>query len=79
MSDRLKVALRIEPLEDRTTPATFGEAWLDGRHLTLSFAPEGTQIGGVGSSLAGVFGAYGGSEGRLEVLKAFQAWAARAN
>ncbi|HJZ94359.1 MAG TPA: matrixin family metalloprotease [Gemmataceae bacterium] len=79
MSDRLKVALRIEPMEDRTTPATFGEAWLDGQHLTLSFAPEGTQIGGVGSSLAGVFSSYGASDGRLEMLKAFQVWVAQAN
>ena len=35
-------ALRLEALEDRAVPAVFGEPWLDGRHLTLSFAPAGT-------------------------------------
>ncbi|HKB05302.1 MAG TPA: matrixin family metalloprotease [Gemmataceae bacterium] len=79
MSDRLNVALRVEPLEDRTTPATFGEGWLDGKHLTLSFATEGTLISGFHSSLSGVFASLGHSQGRLEILRAFQAWVARAN
>src|SRR5262249_10700271 len=79
MSDRLKVALPIEPMGDRTTPVTFGEARLDRHPLPRSFAPEGTQIGGVGSSLAGFFSSYGASDGRLEMLKAFQVWVAQAN
>ena len=44
-------SLRLEKLEDRQTPATFGMPWGDPRHLTLSFAPDQTPITGGGSVL----------------------------
>ena len=73
-------AFRLEALEDRATPAIFGEPWLDGRHLTLSFAPDGAAISGVGSNLAGVFAGFSTPDtARLEILRAFQTWAATAN
>jgi Matrixin len=72
-------ALRLEALEDRTTPAIFGEPWLDGRHLTLSFAGDGTPISGAGSNLTGTLGSLGLDAAKLELLRAFQTWAANAN
>ena len=72
--------LRVEALEDRAVPALFGQPWLDGRHLSLSFAPDGTAISGVGSNLSGLGGAFGGLDAaKLEVLRAFQTWAVNAN
>jgi Matrixin len=72
--------LRMEALEDRTTPAIFGEPWLDGRHLTLSFAADGTPISGVGSNLASVFSGFANADAaRFELLRAFQTWAYNAN
>ena len=55
-------AMRLDVLEDRVTPAIFGEPWLDGRHLTLSFAPDGAAISGIGSSLSSVFTGFGSAE-----------------
>jgi hypothetical protein len=72
-------SLRLQLLEDRATPAVFGEPWLDGRHLTLSFAPDGTLISGVGSSLGTAVSPLGSEAARLEMLRAFQTWAANAN
>jgi hypothetical protein len=71
--------LTLHSLEARETPATFGEAWLDGTRVTLSFAPEGTPIIGVGSSLGALFSPLGETNARNEILRAFQAWAARTN
>jgi Matrixin len=73
-------ALRLEALEDRSVPAIFGQPWLDGRHLTLSFAPDGTAVSGTGSNLTGLSGVFGGvSAAELEILRAFQTWAVNAN
>ena len=72
-------SLRLQLLEDRATPAVFGEPWLDGRHLTLSFAPDGTLISGAGSSLGTAVSPLGSDTARLEILRAFQTWAANAN
>ena len=36
---------QLETLEDRTVPVTWGNPWPDALHLTLSFAPDGTNIG----------------------------------
>ena len=72
--------LRFEALEDRTTPAIFGEPWLDGRHLSLSFAADGTPISGTGSDLASIFSGFSNADAaRLELLRAFQTWAVNAN
>lgn len=66
--------LRIEALEPRDVPATFGTPWPDGEHLTLSFAPDGTAVGGAPSDFAAL-----GPAARRAVLAAFQQWAAHAN
>src|SRR5262245_10367216 len=42
---------RLEALEDRCVPATFGIPWSDAAHLTLSFAPDGTTLGPEQSTL----------------------------
>ena len=49
--DKRRTHFRIECLEDRTTPATFGVPWGDARNLTLSFVPDGTVIAGHSSTL----------------------------
>src|SRR5262245_34712535 len=67
-----------ERLEDRCVPATFGQPWLDGQHLTLSFAPDGTLIAGEASTLTATLAALGPTA-RFEILRAFQTWAANAN
>ena len=51
-------------LEDRTTPATFGTAWPDARHLSLSFAPDGTTVAGAASTLTQLLGASNAPRGR---------------
>jgi hypothetical protein len=72
-------SLRVERLEDRCVPATFGVAWPDGMHLTLSFAPDGTPIAGDPSSLDSLLAPLGDSAARLEILRAFQTWAVNGN
>ncbi len=69
---------RVGRLEDRSVPVTFGNPWLDPTHVTLSFAPDGTQISGQGSTLTSVFDQLG-PQSRLEILRAFQTWVVNAN
>jgi hypothetical protein len=72
--------LSLEVLEDRTAPALFGVPWSDPQHLTLSFAPDGTQIAGHASNLFATLDAEMPTavwEG--EILAAVQAWAVHAN
>ena len=72
--------LNIEQLEDRDLPSAtvWGIPWPDGQHLTLSLAPDGTNISGVSSSLSQVL-AEAGSGSELALLQAFQTWADYAN
>src|SRR5580698_7701370 len=72
--------LNIERLEDRDLPSAtvWGIPWPDGQHLTLSLAPDGTNISGVSSSLSQVL-AEAGSGSELALLQAFQTWADYAN
>ncbi len=74
-----KSQLRVERLEIRSTPAVFGTPWLDGMHLTLSFAPDGADVSGAASNLDQVLSQLGTTNARLAILKAFQTWAASAN
>jgi hypothetical protein len=72
--------LLLEPLEDRLVPTTFNVPWPDAPHLTLSFAPDGTDAAGRPSALfraldAGIPTAVW----QAEVLRAFQTWANAAN
>jgi hypothetical protein len=72
--------LVVEQLEDRLTPATYGIPWPNPGHLTLSFAPDGTQAGlGASNLFQTLNGKAGASTWQLEVLRAFQTWAVNAN
>ena len=75
---RYSLALGVERLESRDTPATFGIPWPDGAHLTLSFAPDGTSISGQPSNLQATLAPLGkGAE--LAILQAIQSWAVQAD
>jgi hypothetical protein len=74
----MTVQLRVEPLEQRDVPVTFGTPWPDGQHLTLSFTPDGTSILGTASNLEAALTALDPSA-RLAVLRAFQTWARETN
>src|SRR4051812_31799923 len=72
--------LGVERLDDRSLPATFGIPWADPGHLTLSFAPDGTDTPTEPSTLNAVMTStvpYAGWQ--REVLRAFQTWAAATN
>jgi hypothetical protein len=70
----------LEALEDRTAPAVWGVPWSDPTHLTLSFAPDGTQIGGQTSTLFATLNAQQPTAAwQAVVVRAVQTWAAHAN
>jgi hypothetical protein len=74
----MTVTLRLEPLEPRDVPATFGIPWPDGEHLAPSSAPPGTSVLGVASNLSFALLAHD-PDARLAVLRAFQTWSVQAN
>jgi hypothetical protein len=70
----------LEQLDDRCVPAVFDVPWYDPRHLTLSFAPDGTGTSNGASNLFQSFDAQLPQavwEG--EILQAVQAWSSVAN
>jgi hypothetical protein len=69
-------SLGLEILEDRDVPSAtvWGTPWPNADHLTLSFAPDGTQISGQSSTLSTVL-ANSGSNAEQVILSAFQTWA----
>ena len=71
----------MEALEVRHLPATFGLPWPDPQHLTLSFMPDGTPLGGGVTSIHGqsLNARMPTSAWQLDVLRAFQSWAALGN
>ncbi len=72
--------LRLESLEDRLVPATWGIAWPDPTHLTLSFVPDGTQVTGFKSDMFQTLDAVASmSAWETEIVRAFQTWAANSN
>jgi hypothetical protein len=72
--------LRVERLDDRCIPATFGVPWVDPRHLTLSLAADGTSTSNGASDLFQSFGAQlPVSIWEGDILLAVQSWAAVAN
>jgi hypothetical protein len=73
-----KTRLRLEFLEDRCVPATWGNPWPDPSHLTLSFAPDGTAVDNGTSSLFSMTG-NNASAWEFQILKAFQTWAVNSN
>src|SRR5207248_7196921 len=58
--------------------AVFGVPWPDGEHLTLSLAPDGTPVGGTPGNLSSFLQQLS-PQARLDVLRAFQNWAAVAD
>lgn len=75
---RRSALLHVEALEARENPARFGTPWPDGQNLTLSFAPDGTAIGGRAGDLGALLAALG-PDARADVLRAVQNWVVRAN
>jgi hypothetical protein len=72
--------LRFQQLESRDVPSTFGVAWPDGKHLRLSFTPDGTADGSTTSKLFQNLSAdLPSSDWQLTILRAFQTWAVNAN
>ena len=69
--------LSVEKLEDRLTP-TWGVGWYNPGQLTLSFAPDGTDVSGSPNSLHALLGPDNASWER-EILRAFQTWAIQTN
>jgi predicted Zn-dependent protease len=77
---KLTRRLNAEPLEDRDVPATFGVAWPDPQHLTVSFVPDGTSANGGPSALFQTFNTSAPtSVWEAEILRAIQTWTASAN
>src|SRR3954465_14761212 len=68
--------LRLEHLEDRCTPALWGNPWPDATHLTVSFAPDSTLLAGQNSTLFSTLSWRPGWQ--TEVLRALQTWAVQA-
>ncbi len=72
--------LRVDRLEDRSTPAQFGTPWSDPTHLTLSFAPDGTPA--VGGATSELFTALDAQMPRAvwqgAILRAVQTWSEQA-
>lgn len=72
---RRKWRLLLEHLEDRLTPATTGITWPDPGHLTLSFMPDGADVGGTPSDLYSLLNAQAPTAAwQTAVLRAMQTW-----
>lgn len=71
----------IESLEPRLVLyAASGNAWPSPELVTISFVPDGTNLGGVSSNLNSSFNANGGLTGwQTEILRAAQVWAQQTN
>jgi hypothetical protein len=67
--------LLVEALEDRTVPTALGSPWPNPGTLTLSFAADGTAVGGAASDTADAFAGVPAAVWQREVLRAFQTWA----
>jgi hypothetical protein len=75
-----KTRLNLLQLEDRRVPATFGVAWPDPRHLTLSFAPDNTAITGGASELFQALNAIAPTaDWQRDIVRAAQSWASLVN
>jgi hypothetical protein len=73
--------LRMMALEQRDVPVAFGIPWANPTAVTLSFAPDGTNVDGSSSQLYALMDRSGLSSPiwKNEILKAFQAWISQAN
>jgi len=68
---------QVETLESRLTPyAVSGNAWAHPELITLSFVPDGTNLGGASSNLFATFNArWSTATWQGEILRAAQVWA----
>src|SRR5262249_46301372 len=73
----LKARPTLESLESRMVMTATTNAWPHPQLITISFMPDGTDLGGVGSNLQSTFNSKPGLSGRWQgvILKAAQAWA----
>src|SRR6266404_960415 len=74
--------LHLETLETRLMPySASGYAWLHPELVTLSFVPDGTNLGGIASNLFATFNSKFGSQAtwQNQILKAAQVWAQQTN
>src|SRR5262249_17346408 len=79
VSENKRVRLNLEVLEDRITPAGYGVAWVNS-NLTLSFAPDGTDVGGAASNLVSTLDTtMSQATWESTILRAFDTWATAAN
>jgi hypothetical protein len=80
-SEPPKARLFVEALEIRVIPyATTGNAWPHPNLLTISFEPDGTNLGGVSSNLFATFNAkWSTTVWENQILRAAQVWAQRSN
>jgi hypothetical protein len=83
MGSMKRSPLRLEILEDRVTPSAsaYGFSWPDARHLSISFAPDGTAVGTQSSQLFQYFGNLNiaTTDWQTAILRAAQSWAVNAN
>src|SRR5688500_9353705 len=80
----LRIKLCVENLESRLVPySVSGNAWPHPELVTLSFVPDGTDVGGVSSNLQSTFDNHASSSFRTgwrnQILKAAQVWAQQTN
>ena len=71
---RKRTRLSLERLEDRQLLTAWGVPWPG--QLTVSFVPDGTQVGALQSAAPATVGAVAW---KSEILRALQTWAANAN
>ena len=74
--------LRVESLEDRTTPySASGNFWTHPELITISFVPDGTLVNGYSSNLQATFNTKFGSAATWQNVfkEAAQVWAAQTN
>jgi hypothetical protein len=76
-----KSPLTLEPLESRLVPyAISSNAWPHPQLITISFEPDGTNLGGVTRNLFATFNAkWATSTWENQILKGAQVWAQQAN
>ena len=78
MATRIRFCPALEQLDARIVPALFGNPW-PSANLTLSFAPDGTDVNGAPSQSAHAFAGISADMWQQEILRAFQTWAAVSN
>jgi hypothetical protein len=74
-----RARLNLTHLEDRLVPAGFGNTWVD-TNLTVSFAPDGTDVAGVQSRLFQTLNSrMKTTDWQREIRDAFQQWVVPVN